>query len=88
MLDQPPLAPGEACIALVMAPARELVTQIHAEIKRLAKPLGLTAIAAYGGAPIADQIAALKRGAEIVVAAPGRLIDLLTLQVRSRGGSY
>ena len=77
--DQPPLADGDGCIALLLAPSRELVVQIAAEARRLARPLGLRVAAVYGGAPVADQIADLKRGAEIVVAAPGRLIDLLTL---------
>ena len=79
ILDQPRLAEGEGPIGLVLAPSRELVVQIHAEARRIARPLGLTATAIYGGAPVAEQIGALKRGGEIVVATPGRLIDMLTL---------
>ena len=42
--------------------------------------LGLRCTAVYGGAQVAQQIADLKRGAEVVVATPGRLIDILTMQ--------
>lgn len=49
--------------------------------KRFTKALGLRVTAVYGGAGVADQIADLKRGAEIVVCTPGRMIDILTMQV-------
>ncbi|KAK0869977.1 pre-mRNA processing RNA-helicase [Friedmanniomyces endolithicus] len=54
-----------------------LPTQIHRDCKPYLKALNLRAVCAYGGAPIKDQIAELKRGAEVVVATPGRIIDLL-----------
>ncbi|ORX68744.1 P-loop containing nucleoside triphosphate hydrolase protein [Linderina pennispora] len=54
-----------------------LAVQIHRECKPFLKPLGLHAVCAYGGSAIKDQIGELKRGAEIVVCTPGRLIDLL-----------
>jgi ATP-dependent RNA helicase DDX46/PRP5 len=60
-----------------MTPTRELCVQIANETKKFAKPLNLRAVAVYGGAPITDQIADLKRGCEIVICAPGRMIDLL-----------
>lgn len=75
--DQRPLANLEGPVGLVLAPTRELATQIHKDCKPYLKALGLRAVCAYGGAPIKDQIAELKRGAEIVVCTPGRLIDLL-----------
>jgi ATP-dependent RNA helicase DDX46/PRP5 len=50
---------------------------IHAEIKPFAHALRIHCAAVYGGASIADQIGELKRGAEAVVATPGRLIDML-----------
>ncbi|KAJ2833278.1 pre-mRNA processing RNA-helicase [Coemansia furcata] len=74
---QRPLAAGEGPIGLVMTPTRELAVQIHRECRPFLKPLGLRAVCAYGGSPIKDQIGELKRGAEIVVCTPGRLIDLL-----------
>ena len=75
--DQPPLKPLEGPIGLIVTPTRELATQIHRECKPWLKALGLRAMCAYGGAPISEHIAELKRGAEIVVCTPGRMIDLL-----------
>ena len=77
IMDQRPLASMEGPIGLIMTPTRELATQIHKECKPFLKALNLRAVCAYGGAPIKDQIAELKRGAEIVVCTPGRMIDLL-----------
>ncbi|KAG0209999.1 pre-mRNA processing RNA-helicase [Mortierella sp. GBA30] len=75
--DQRPLESMEGPIAIIMTPTRELAVQIHKECKNFLKVLNLRAVCAYGGSPIKDQIAELKRGAEIVVCTPGRLIDLL-----------
>ncbi|KAI9763956.1 MAG: pre-mRNA processing RNA-helicase [Geoglossum simile] len=75
--DQRSLESLDGPIGLVMAPTRELATQIHKECKTFLKALNLRAVCAYGGAPIKDQIADLKRGAEIIVCTPGRMIDLL-----------
>ncbi|EEA20595.1 DEAD/DEAH box RNA helicase [Talaromyces marneffei ATCC 18224] len=75
--DQRPLENMEGPISLIMTPTRELATQIHKDCKPFLKALNLRAVCAYGGAPIKDQIAELKRGAEIVVCTPGRMIDLL-----------
>ncbi|KAJ1842781.1 pre-mRNA processing RNA-helicase, partial [Coemansia sp. RSA 2703] len=71
------LEQGEGPIGLVMTPTRELAVQIFRECKPFLKPLGLRAVCAYGGSGIKDQIGELKRGAEIVVCTPGRMIDLL-----------
>lgn len=75
--DQRSLDSMEGPISLIMTPTRELATQIHKDCKPFLKALNLRAVCAYGGAPIKDQIAELKRGAEIVVCTPGRMIDLL-----------
>ncbi|KAI6785660.1 pre-mRNA-processing ATP-dependent rna helicase prp5 [Emericellopsis cladophorae] len=75
--DQPPIKDTDGPIGLIMTPTRELAVQIHRECKPFLKIMGLRAVCAYGGAPIRDQIAELKRGAEIVVCTPGRMIDLL-----------
>lgn len=75
--DQRPLDTLDGPVGLVMTPTRELATQIHKECKPFLKALNLRAVCAYGGAPIKDQIADLKRGAEIIVCTPGRMIDLL-----------
>lgn len=75
--DQRPLASTDGPISMILSPTRELATQIHKDCKPFLKALGLRAVCAYGGAPIKDQIAELKRGAEIIVCTAGRLIDLL-----------
>eukprot|EP00889_Picochlorum_renovo_P007745 jgi/Picre1/34775/NNA_002241.t1 len=75
--DQPALKTGDGPIGIIMAPTRELVTQIGKEVKRFAKPLGIRCTCVYGGSGIAAQISELKRGTEIVVCTPGRMIDIL-----------
>jgi superfamily II DNA/RNA helicase len=62
--------------ALVLVPTRELCVQVASELRPFAKALGLSVAEVYGGVSIGDQIDHLKRGAEMVVATPGRLIDL------------
>eukprot|EP00299_Pterocystis_sp_00344_P019788 c9789_g1_i3.p1 GENE.c9789_g1_i3~~c9789_g1_i3.p1 ORF type:complete len:750 (-),score=218.64 c9789_g1_i3:29-2278(-) len=78
VLDQPPLAEYDGPIALVMAPTRELAVQIAAEVRKFGKGVGLTCACVYGGAGISEQIAELKRGCQVVVCTPGRMIDMLT----------
>ncbi|KZV57880.1 DEAD-box ATP-dependent RNA helicase 42 [Dorcoceras hygrometricum] len=75
--DQSPLMPGDGPIGLIMAPTRELVQQIHGDIKKFAKVMALSCVPVYGGSGVAQQISDLKRGAEIVVCTPGRMIDIL-----------
>lgn len=75
--DQRPLEPNEGPISIIMTPTRELAVQIHRECKPFAKLLNIRSVCCYGGAPIKDQIAELKRGAEVVICTPGRMIDLL-----------
>jgi ATP-dependent RNA helicase DeaD len=71
--------PGQRGVqALVLAPTRELCVQITGDIERFAQHMsGVKPVAVYGGANIRDQIRAIQRGANIVVATPGRLLDLL-----------
>ncbi|EES14464.1 DEAD-box ATP-dependent RNA helicase 42 [Sorghum bicolor] len=75
--DQPPVAPGDGPVGLIVAPTRELVVQIYLDIKKFSKVLGISCVAVYGGSGVAQQISELKRGAEIVVCTPGRMIDIL-----------
>ncbi|KAF2145765.1 uncharacterized protein K452DRAFT_305724 [Aplosporella prunicola CBS 121167] len=77
ILDQPPVGDRDGPIGMIMAPTRELANQIYREIRPFAKVLGLRVVVCGGGAPIKDQIAELKKGAEIVVCTPGRMIELL-----------
>ena len=75
--DQPPLVQGDGPIALVVAPTRELVQQISKDTKKFSKVHNMLVVAVYGGSGVANQITELKRGAEIVVCTPGRMIDIL-----------
>uniref|UniRef100_A0A3B3SG79 Probable ATP-dependent RNA helicase DDX46 n=1 Tax=Paramormyrops kingsleyae TaxID=1676925 RepID=A0A3B3SG79_9TELE len=77
ILDQRPLEESEGPIAVIMTPTRELALQITKECKKFSKPLGLRVVCVYGGTGISEQIAELKRGAEIIVCTPGRMIDML-----------
>ena len=61
--------------ALILAPTRELATQIEASILPLAKPLGLKVTTIFGGVSANPQITRLRDGVDIVVACPGRLAD-------------
>jgi superfamily II DNA/RNA helicase len=75
--DQPPMEQGDGPIALVFTPARELCVQVFQQAKHFFKHAGVSGCAVYGGAPVADQIAELKKGPQIVICTPGRMIDML-----------
>jgi len=74
---QPFLQPGDGPIVLILAPTRELAVQIQ----EVANTFGVTSkiknTCVYGGVPKGPQIRDLSRGVEIVIATPGRLIDML-----------
>ena len=69
--------------ALILVPTRELAFQVTEEIKKAAKYIGVKSIAIYGGVSLTMQFNTLKWGQQIVVATPGRLIDLLDRRVIS-----
>ncbi|THH10318.1 hypothetical protein EW145_g1411 [Phellinidium pouzarii] len=77
---QPLLQPGDGPIALVLAPTRELAVQIQQECTKFGSNSRIRNTAIYGGAPKGPQIRDLQRGVEIVIATPGRLIDMLETQ--------
>ena len=60
---------------MIVAPTRELAEQIHEDIKTLGRQTRLRSVTVYGGVGINPQVANLRRGADIVVACPGRLLD-------------
>jgi superfamily II DNA/RNA helicase len=62
---------------LVLVPTRELAGQVHDELLPLAAVLGLRLLTVYGGVPLGRQAQELRRGIDVVVATPGRLLDLL-----------
>ncbi len=61
---------------LVLLPTRELAVQVYEVLKPLGTALGLHVSAVYGGADIERQIKSLRKGSDIIIATPGRLIDL------------
>jgi ATP-dependent RNA helicase DeaD len=63
--------------ALILVPTRELAMQVAEAVHKYAKQTRLTVVPLYGGAPMHQQIRALHRGVEIVVATPGRALDHL-----------
>jgi len=64
--------------ALILCPTRELCLQITNDIKNYAKKMGnVHVVAVYGGANISDQLRQIKRGVQIVVATPGRMLDII-----------
>ncbi|MBT5138857.1 MAG: DEAD/DEAH box helicase [Acidimicrobiaceae bacterium] len=73
------MAKAEPCepTGLVLVPTRELANQVCDELTPAAKAVGRTTLAIYGGAPIEKQIETLKKGIDLVVATPGRMIDLI-----------
>ncbi|ETS87726.1 Pre-mRNA-splicing ATP-dependent RNA helicase prp28 [Pestalotiopsis fici W106-1] len=63
--------------ALILAPTRELVQQIETEARKFSTPLGFTVVSLVGGHALEEQAFALRNGAEIIVATPGRLVDCI-----------
>ena len=68
---------GNRPVALVLVPTRELCMQVSQALHRYGRGLGARVLPVYGGAPIGRQLRELERGIDIVVATPGRALDLL-----------
>ncbi|WP_028579233.1 DEAD/DEAH box helicase [Desulfogranum japonicum] len=64
--------------AVIIAPTRELAEQIHQNVQSMAQKTGLRSIVIYGGVGKHPQLKGLRSGADIIVACPGRLLDLLS----------
>ncbi|KAK3439888.1 hypothetical protein EUGRSUZ_B00227 [Eucalyptus grandis] len=80
--SQPPLVRGDGPIVLVLAPTRELAVQIQQEALKFGSigsraKISIRSTCVYGGAPKGPQISDLNKGVEIVIATPGRLLDML-----------
>ncbi|GFQ01555.1 dead-box ATP-dependent RNA helicase 24 [Phtheirospermum japonicum] len=80
IMDQPELQKEEGPIGVICAPTRELAHQIYLEAKKFSKAHGIRVSAVYGGMSKLDQFKELKAGCEIVVATPGRLIDMIKMK--------
>lgn len=66
---------------IILAPTRELAIQVNDELIRIAKHSRVTLLPVYGGQPIDRQIKAIRRGIDIVVGTPGRVLDLIRRNV-------
>ncbi|STX28735.1 ATP-dependent RNA helicase RhlE [Legionella beliardensis] len=75
-LTEKPQAKAKQAQALILTPTRELAIQIHTNVVQYSQHLKLRSAVVYGGVKINAQIAALQEGVEILVATPGRLLDL------------
>src|SRR5512135_1862557 len=69
---------GKKPYALIIEPTRELAIQVSEELSSLAKYKKCSILTVYGGASIVEQMKSLRRGTNIVVGTPGRIIDHLT----------
>lgn len=63
--------------SLLLSPTRELAQQIHLQARKFLYCTGMRSVVVYGGADIRDQFRELKKGCEVLVATPGRLVDFL-----------
>lgn len=80
VMDQPELEPDDGPIALILAPTRELSLQIYNEAKKFGKAYNINVVCCYGGGSKWEQSKALEQGAEVVVATPGRMIDMVKMK--------
>lgn len=63
--------------AVILAPTRELAQQIFVEGQRFTYATGIAPVCIYGGADVRDQLRQIERGCDLLVATPGRLVDLM-----------
>ncbi|KAG1692028.1 ATP-dependent RNA helicase DDX42 [Nymphon striatum] len=81
--DQRELKEGEGPIGIILAPTRELSQQIYMEAKKFGKVYNIRVVCCYGGGSKWEQSLALAEGAEIIVATPGRMIDMVKMKATS-----
>jgi ATP-dependent RNA helicase DDX3X len=76
---QPGITPSVRAepLVLIVCPSRELATQIFDEARRFCYRTMLRPCVIYGGGPIAEQIATLQKGCDLLIGTPGRLIDFI-----------
>ncbi|MBR9980814.1 MAG: DEAD/DEAH box helicase [Desulfatitalea sp.] len=80
------LVPGQRHVqSLVLAPTRELAIQVATAIGQYGRDVGVRVLAVYGGQSYSEQIKPLKKGVDVVVGTPGRLLDLMARQVLDLG---
>ena len=74
---------GNTPKALILVPTRELAQQVGKVFNELNKDLEIKHITVYGGTPIEEQITELQKGMELIIATPGRLVDLIKREIVS-----
>ena len=72
--------------ALVLVPTRELAEQVSQAVHRYGRDLGVRVLPVYGGQPIGRQLQALRRGVDVVVGTPGRVLDHISRETLELGG--
>ena len=77
LISNTPEAESKRPTSLILTPTRELAEQICQVLQPLARTVGLDVLSVYGGTPYKGQLRKLNQGSDILVACPGRLIDLL-----------
>lgn len=77
--DQPRCEKGEGPIGLVLVPTQELAVQVYDLLQELCSAAEIRCVASYGSTPLSENIRLVKAGCEVMVATPGRLLDLLTV---------
>lgn len=77
IMHQPQMQLGDGPIALVLAPTRELASQIFTEAKKFTKVYNIRSTVIYGGAGKFEMSKSLKESPELVIATPGRLIEMI-----------
>lgn len=80
IMDQEELGKGEGPISVILVPTRELAHQIYNETKKFSKVHGIRVSGVYGGMSKFEQFKELKAGCEVVIATPGRLIDMIKMK--------
>ncbi|GAA6061429.1 hypothetical protein JCM10212_002010 [Sporobolomyces blumeae] len=75
---QPPVEPGQGPIGLVLSPTRELATQILKECQAMSKDDGVKCSLVCGGVSKVNQVVSVRSGVDLLIATPGRLLDLLS----------
>jgi ATP-dependent RNA helicase DeaD len=74
----PPGGEGKFPFALVLVPTRELAVQVSEAVHKYGRDIGARVLPIYGGQPVSRQLKALGRGVDVVVATPGRALDLIS----------
>lgn len=88
ILSQPPLQNGDGPIALVLAPTRELAVQIQEVARLYGNAARVRNCCLYGGVPKGPQIRTVKQGAELYIATPGRLLDMMSMEDQTTGRPF